>query len=639
MMTTSTLPLTDERARPIRVRLVGLLVLAGYLVAVSAIATQALAARFGYQPALGAPVVGRLYAPWAWIAWMFRYYRAAPVVFAVVDILVTLAIGAGLLAYVAVVGIRTRSARRHEGVHGTAHWATEAEARATGLLPAPGERGNGVYVGAWTDARGRVHYLRHDGPEHVAVVAPTRSGKGVGLVVPTLLSWPESVVVNDQKAELWHLTAGWRRAHADNVVLRFEPTAPEGSAGFNPLGEIRVGTPYEVGDAQNLVTILVDPDGKGLADHWAKTSHAFLTGLVLHLQHRARAAGREATLPDVAFALSDPARPIEALYAEMLENEHLGPDTAHPVVAAAARDMLNRPDQERGSVLSTAMSFLSLYRDPLVAANVSRSDFRVADLMDHARPVSLYLVVRAEDKDRLKPLMRLVLNQIVRVLLRPELTFQDGRQLPAHRRRLLLMIDELPSYGRLDVFQESLAYIAGYGIKAYLIAQDVAQLWAAYGRDETILSNCHVRVAYAPNKVETGEWLSKQAGTATVVKEDISTSGRRFGAVLENVTRAYHEVSRPLLTADEAMRLRGPVKNGADEITEPGDVLVFVAGHAPILGTQSLFFRDPVFRERARVPSPTTDTLHAAGLADRSDAAPGVGARAGRAALVEPFRL
>lgn len=231
------------------------------------------------------------------------------------------------------------------------------------------------------------------------------------------------------------------------------------------------------------------------------------------------------------------------------------------------------------------------------------------------------------------------LNESGRVLLRPEPTFRDGRQLAAHQHRLLLMVDELPSYGRLDVFQESLAYIAGYGIKAYLIAQDVAQLWAAYGRDETILSNCHGRVAYAPNKVETGEWLSKQAGTATVVKEDISTSGRRFGAVLDHVTRAYHEVSRPMLTADEAMRLRGPVKNGADEITEPGDVLVFVAGYAPILGTQSLFFRDPVFRERARVPAPATDTLSLTGPAERADAAAGVGARPGRPALVEPFRL
>jgi hypothetical protein len=134
------------------------------------------------------------------------------------------------------------------------------------LLPRAGNRGAGVYVGGWRDDRGRLHYLRHNGPERIAAIAPTRSGKGIGLVVPTLLSWPHSLVVNDQKAELWHLSAGWRAQEAGNIVLRFDPGAASGSIGFNPLAEIRLGTPREVGDVQNLVTILVDPDGKGLVE-------------------------------------------------------------------------------------------------------------------------------------------------------------------------------------------------------------------------------------------------------------------------------------------------------------------------------------------------------------------------------------
>ena len=167
-----------------------------------------------------------------------------------------------------------------------------------------------------------------------------------------------------------------------------------------------------------------------------------------------------------------------------------------------------------------------------------------------------------------------------------------------------------PSYGKLEVFQEALAYIAGYGIKAYLINQDMSQLWGAYGKDESVLSNCHVRIAFAPNRVETAEWLSRMCGTATVVKEDVTTSGKRFGAVLTHVSKTYHQISRPLATADEIMRLRSPVKDENDLIVEPGDMLVFVAGHAPILGTQSLYFRDPVFLERAQLPVPTTDSLH-----------------------------
>jgi type IV secretion system protein VirD4 len=381
---------------------------------------------------------------------------------------------------------------------------------------------------------------------------------------------------------------------------------------FNPLGEIRLGTEHEVGDVQNIVTIIVDPDGKGLVDHWAKTAHAFLTGCVLHLLYRHQREGRVASLYDIVFALSDPDRPINRLYEAMLKNDDApkglyGPSTTHPVVAASGRDMLDRPDDERGSVLSTAKSFLTLYRDPLVRRNTSRSDFRVSDLMNRDRPVSLYLVVSAEDKDRMKPLIRIILNQIVRVLLRPELKFEHGQPKSPHRHPLLLMLDEFPSFGRLDVFQESLAVIAGYGIKAYLIMQDLAQLWAVYGREQTILSHLHVRTAFAPNNMETAEWLSKATGTATVVKEHISTSGARFSALpMQQFSRDFQESSRPLMTLDEVLRLKGPVKDAHGKIREPGEVLIFVNGHAPIRGTQTLYFRDPTFLARAKLPPPTT---------------------------------
>lgn len=595
----------------------GLLGLVLYLVALNVAVTQYLAQYYGYHPLLGPPLKWHIYAPWQWLIWQKHFYESAKGVYGVIQVLFIAAVGLGFLVCVLMFGFRTRSSHKHEGIHGTAHWATEKEIRDTGLLPKKGESGAGVYVGGWTDEKGRLHYLRHNGPEHIGALAPTRSGKGVGLVVPTLLSYPHSVVVNDMKAELWNLTAGWRQKHADNEVLRFDPAAAEGSVAFNPLAEIRIGTLHEVGDAQNSVTIIVDPDGKGLVDHWAKTSHAFLTGCVLHLLYKHRAEGRVASLYDVAFGLSDPSRPIDQLYEEMLKNEHAlpgmyGDDKTHPVVAAAARDMLNRPEEERGSVLSTAMSFLSLYRDPLVRRNTSRSDFTVMELMNRERPVSLYLVVRAEDKDRMKPLMRLIINQIVRVLLRPELEFVNGRAKQPHKHKLLLMLDEFPSYGKLEVFQEALAYIAGYGIKAYLIMQDVAQLWQAYGREETVMSNLHVRVAYAPNKIETAEWLSKMTGTTTVVKEHISTSGQRFGAVLQNVSRDYQEQSRPLLTPDEVLRLKAPKKGSNDEINEAGEVLVFVAGHAPIKGTQSLYFRDPTFQERSAIPPPANPTTAAA---------------------------
>lgn len=587
----------------------------GVLLAASVAATQFVAWRFQYHPALGRPIVDQFYAPWSWLTWQMQFGQQGPQTFSLVNIFCLLVFGGLFYGYVTLKTIRARSAKEPEGIHGTAHFAGAEEVEQTGLLTPPEEKGAGVYVGGWADAKGQVHYLRHNGPEHIAAIAPTRSGKGVGLVIPTMLSWPESVVVHDMKGELWNLTAGYRKQGLKNVVLKFDPAAATGSCKFNPLAEVNVGAESEVAEVQNLVTIIVDPDGKGLNDHWTKTAHAFLTGVTLYLLHKAKNDGKKtATLTEVAFALSDPSRDVKELYEDMrtaeiqqvTDPDHSGQTIkiVHPVVASAGRDMLNRPEQERGSVLSTAMSYLSLYRDSLVAANISESDFKIRDLMHSDRPVSLYLVVRPADKDRLKPLMRLMLNQIVRTLTADPLRFKDGQPDPQYKHRLLLMLDEFSSFGRLDVFQEALAFIAGYGMKAYLIMQDISQLKAAYGNDESILSNCHIRVAYAPNKPETAEWLSRMLGVTTQVWKSATVSGKRTGGLLKNVSESHQTVARPLMTPDEVMRLKAPRKNGKGEITESGEMLIFVSGHTPIKGTQLLYFQEPFFLTASKLPAP-----------------------------------
>ena len=259
----------------------------------------------------------------------------------------------------------------------------------------------GVVLGLHGD-----RYLRHDGPEHILAVAPTRSGKGVGLVLPTLLTWPGSTVVHDIKGENWMLPAGWRARFSH--CLLFDPTNPL-SARFNPLLEVRKGA-HEVSDVQNIADILVDPEGaKERRDHWEKTAHALLTGAVLHVLY----AEEEKTLARVATFLADPSRSILRTLKIMLATNHVGSDEApmvHPVVASIARELLNKSDNERSGVVSTAMSFLGLYRDPLIAANTARSDWRIADLVDAKWPVSLYLVVPPSDISRTKPLVRLILN-------------------------------------------------------------------------------------------------------------------------------------------------------------------------------------------------------------------------------------
>ena len=536
-------------------------------------ATQWAAAMLAYQPELGLPwfTFGKLplYRPWALFGWWYHYNAYAPHVF---DRAGALAGASGFLGCGAAVGGSLWRARQSANVttYGSARWASEAEIRSAGLL-----RDAGVFLGSLGG-----QYLRHSGPEHVMAFAPTRSGKGVGLVVPTLLSWTGSAVVHDIKGENWQLTAGWRSLFSH--CLLFNPTDAR-SARYNPLLEVRRGE-CEVRDVQNIADILVDPEGAlERRNHWEKTSHSLLVGAILHVLY----AEEEKTLARVATFLSDPARSFEATLRVMMITDHLGEggvSRVHPVVASAARELLNKSDNERSGVLSTAMSFLGLYRDPTVAAVTSACEWRIADLVEGARPVSLYLVVPPSDISRTKPLIRLVLNQIGRRLT-------ERLEVGAPRRQLLLMLDEFPALGRLDFFETALAFMAGYGVRAFLIAQSLNQIVKAYGENNAILDNCHVRVAFATNDERTAKRISDALGTATEQRAMRNYAGHRLAPWLAHVMVSRQETSRPLLTPGEVMQL-------------PADKeLVLVSGCAPIRADKLRHYEDRNFMARL-LPAP-----------------------------------
>ena len=564
-------------------------------------ATQYLADKANYHVSLGENFHG-MYSPFSWVIWAFDFWNVDQKIFMAISSVVILL----SLIFSAITKITIYGSRLSKGIkdlHGSASWATRKEIVDYGLInDKPREEREGVYIGAWKD-RGKTQYLRNDGPEHVLVYAPTGSGKGVGLVLPTLLAWKESAVILDIKGENFALSAGWRKKHAKNKVLKFDPSAVDGSSvKFNPLDEIRLETAHEVSDVQNIVNMIVDPDGKGLNDHWSKTGSALLVGTVLHVMYLKKEKGEIATLQSVAAALSDPSRSIEEFFNEMLATKHVNGEV-HPVVAESARDMLNKAENERSGVLSTAMSFLTLYRDPIVAENTSRSEFKIRDLMNQENPVSLFLVVRPSDKDRLKPLIRLIINQIVRILCE-KMDFKDGSSVKHYKHRLLLLIDEFPSLGKLDIFEESLAFIRGFGIKAYLITQDLSQLYKHYSKDESIMSNCHIRIAYAPNKIETAKLLSQMTGESTVIKKVVNKTSTSGFFSKPSFSESYQEVKRPLLTPDECMTLRGARKDKDGKIIESGDMLIFVAGQKPIRGKQILYFKDPILMRRAQIRPP-----------------------------------
>jgi len=556
-------------------------------------ATQWAAAALAYQPELGRPwfiAFGHpVYRPWALFGWWFSFEAYAPTQFAKAG---AIAAASGLVGCAAAIAGSLWRARQRKNIttYGSARWAEARDIRAAGLFTE-----SGVFLG-----RTGPHYLRHDGPEHIMAFAPTRSGKGVGLVVPTLLGWSGSAVIHDIKGENWQLTAGWRQRLSH--CLLFNPTDAR-SARYNPLLEVRRGT-NEVRDVQNIADILVDPEGAlERRNHWEKTSHSLLVGAILHILY----AEEEKTLARVASFLSDPQRPFTATLRRMMTTNHLGTADApvvHPVVASAAREVLNKSDNERSGVLSTAMSFLGLYRDPTVATVTSRCDWRIADLVEGKSPVSLYLVVPPSDISRTKPLIRLVLNQIGRRLTE-HLQAENGGN-AAVRHKLLMMLDEFPALGRLDFFETSLAFLAGYGVRAFLIAQSLNQIEKAYGEHNAILDNCHVRVAFASNDERTAKRISDALGTATEQRAMRNYAGHRLAPWLAHVMVSRQETARALLTPGEVMQL------------PPTDELVLVAGTPPIRATKLRYFEDSTFKARV-LPPPT---LSEGGYADRPSPRP-----------------
>lgn len=483
--------------------------------------------------------------------------------------------------------------------YGSAHFATPEEVDATGLKDC--DINTSVYVGAWVHPKtGVIHYLRHRGIEHVFAYAPTRSGKGTGLVIPTLLSFSDSKLVADMKGENWLLTSGWAK-QSGSIALKLDPTCTDGTAAcFNALLEVRLGI-HEVKDVQNIADMLVDPYGKGTQDHWTSAANSLLVSVILHILY----AEKDKSLTGTRDFLSNPNRKETGTFEYMLNTIHdptgeyhwVDPSTGkptrtHSIVAAGAREMLNKSEEERSGVMSSALTFLKLYRDPIIAMNTRTSDFCINDLVYHEKPVSLYLIIPPSDIIRVMPLLRLILNQILSRLtenLDYGITLANGRK----RHKLLLMLDEFPQFGRILFLEKALAYSAGYGIQSYLISQDLTQVYKEYGNYQSILANCHIRTTYAPNTIETANHISELLGSRTITKEHKHFSGNRLSMYLQNTSESLHETKRQLMTPDELMRL----DNNA--------AIIMKNGHAPIYGHKIYYYKDPVFQARANIPPPT----------------------------------
>lgn len=550
------------------------------------VATQWAAHRAGHADQLGYEIAGGVYWPWAIVPWYLRYGEAYPRVFGP-------AMGVPAFAVVAVTLVLSlrrawqRSARASVRPVGEGQWGDRADlGRAKLLGPA------GTVVGRWRDDRGPA-ILTYNGPEHQLVSGATRSGKGVGHVIPTLLTWPDSVVVYDIKNELWDVTAGFRSTFGH--ALCFNPTKPD-SVKYNPLFEVRRGA-NEIRDVQNIVRILVDPAGiKTQLDVWDQNASQFLVGLILHVLYTE--PPEQKNLGRVRELLLDFDRACVA----MMTTPHRRHATTnapevHPECARVAKALLSQAERFRSSVRGTAEGYLILYADEVVCANTSRSDFAIGDLMCLDRPMSLYLQPPPSDADRIKPLTRLMFSQFARALMEDQKHDTRGRE---KQHRLLLLMDEFPTLGRLEFFETNMGQMAGYGLKAHLVVQSFNDIAKSYGTHNTIIDNCHILTAFASADVLTQQRVSQMSGTAIEYRESYSRPRNiLLGAVggWSRHTVSQSEQVRPLLQPGDVRQL------------PEDEQLIFVTGYRPFRTPKLRYFEEDIFQGRLRsAPEPSRTT-------------------------------
>ena len=388
-------------------------------------------------------------------------------------------------------------------------------------------------------------------------------------------------LVYDVKGELWETTAGYR-SQSQHCLL-FNPTRPDVNH-FNPLLEVRKG-PHEVRDVQNIVQMLVNPDGaKRTLDVWDQNASQFLTALILHVLYaeppEQKHLGRvRELLLDFTNTCHTMLRTLHRL------NPRTGVPEVYPEINRVAQSMLHQADRFRSSVRGTAEAYLTLWADELVCQMTACSDFTVGDLMCADRPVTLYLQPPPSDADRMRPLIRLMLNQIGRALM--EHRYSDSRGRPK-KRRLLLLLDEFPTLGRLEFFSMNLRQMAGYGLKSHLIVQSFNDIVEAYGPHNTIIDNCHLLVCFASADTMTQQRISQMTGEAVEYRDSYSGPQFSIGGGRHNVSRA--EQVRPLLTPGQIRTL-------------PYDQqLLFVTGFKPFRTRKMRYYQEKDFTRRILPP-------------------------------------
>jgi type IV secretion system protein VirD4 len=485
----------------------------------------------------------------------FWYYRHDPVVLK--------ALAGGALVGTIIAGLMLWwVAKQKPPLHGAARFAKEGEIRRAGF-----RAGDGIVLG-----KKGGKFLTFGGSEHCIVEAPTRSGKGVGIVIPNLLSWQESVVVLDVKRENWDATAGFRKKYGQAVYL-FNPTDPEGqTARYNPLGYIDRTDPDQVViELQKIATMLFVPPERG-EPFWTDSARTAFVGVGAYLA----VADQPFTIGSIYRLMTT--GDTRGFFRRVLDDRSL--DLSQGCRNALA-DFTSGADNTFAGIVQTVTSKLSLWLNPRVDAATEESDFDLREL--RSKRMSIYLGVSPDELDRIAPLYNLLFQQLIDL---------NVRDLPdvATPLKILVILDEFARIGRAQVIASAFSYVAGYGIRLLPVIQSRSQLRAVYGEHvaNEIVANCGVEVAFTPKELRVANELSERIG---YVGQESVTKSLTIHGVLANRSKSMSDQRRALLLPQELMQF------------PDSELLLLRGGIPPIHGDKIRYYSDGLFRARVE-PAP-----------------------------------